>query len=101
MNLQLDKTIVVSPKKPPRTYEDSADCYPTKRMSRKDNNCYNVQKNRFQSPPNLPPFYSGLLNKPKSETKSIETQTTSNCVVIKRRDLFSKEAVNCSTTEEV
>lgn len=95
MNIQLDKTIVVSPKKPPRTYEDSADCYPSKRASRKDNNSNSAQnKNRFQSPPNHPPFYSELLLKqqqPKSETKSIETQTTSNCVVIKKRDLF-KEA---------
>ena len=46
---------------------------------------YVDMKNRFQSPPSFPPFYTEHLPK-----KSIETQTTSQCVVMKRKDLKAK-----------
>ena len=45
-------------------------------------------KSRFQSPQNLPPFYSEVLK----QKRTTETQTTSPCVIMKRKDLVKSKS---------
>lgn len=75
--------IIVAPSTPPRSKE-------TKLAS-------SGSKSRFQSPPNLPPFYSQAL---KSQKKSIETQTTSPCIIVKKKDVVRRRDVVKSKSPE-
>lgn len=55
-------------------------------------------KSRFQSPPNLPPFYSQALK--KSQKKSTETQTTSPCIIVKKKDVVRRRDLVKSKSPE-
>lgn len=57
------------------------------------------QKSRFQSPPNLPAFYTEALQS-KTSCKSIETQTTSKCVVMKKSDLCKAKSPEIELNKE-
>ncbi len=94
-----DRTITISS----TSSTDKTDCIPVpkQRRSRRPTEdamataacAHGQQQKRFQSPPNLPAFYSDLLaSKERSEKKSAETQTTSKCVVVKKRDLIKAES---------
>lgn len=55
-------------------------------------------KSRFQSPPNLPPFYSQALK--KSQKKSTETQTTSPCIVVQKKNVVRRRDLVKSKSPE-